>query len=139
MFQFRRRALGWIFTVLLAGPLPAAFGARAAEQAFPFGSDLILDSDPLYGSKRIPMIEIDDDGVAAIDLWCASVHGQATVGANSITIVAEPADEAQCSPERQAGDQNLLTALSQATNWRRDGETVEFSGATTLRFRLMTN
>ena len=32
-----------------------------------------------------------------------------------------------------------LAALAQVTNWRRNGEVVEFIGATTLRFRLMTN
>ena len=113
--------------------------ALAAETGFPFGAELILDSDPLYGSKRIPMLEIDDNGTAAIDLWCASVRATATVGADSITIVPEPVQPAQCSPERQTGDQDLLTALSGVTNWRRDGDIIEFSGATPLRFRLMTN
>ena len=58
----------------------------------------MLDVEPLYGSKRIPMIEIEDDGTATIDLWCASVHASATVGESSITIVAEPAQEEQCTP-----------------------------------------
>jgi hypothetical protein len=136
MLSLRRRAVRWLVAVLLLSPLPAV---RAAEQAFPFDSELMLDTPPLYGSKRVPMLEIDDNGAATIDLWCASVHGQATVGTTSITIVAEPADAAQCTPERQTGDQDLLTALSQVTSWRRDGDLVEFSGATTLRFRLMTN
>jgi hypothetical protein len=139
MHRLRRRTWGFPAAALLAALSIGALQARAADQAFPFGAELMLDSDPLYGSKRVPMIEIDDDGVTSIDLWCASAHAQATVGANSITIVAEPPDEAQCSAERQSGDENLLSALSQATNWRRDGEIVELSGATTLRFRLMTN
>lgn len=127
-------------SLLLTLAVAAALGpARAADKSFPFGAELMLDSAPLYGSKRIPMLEIDDNGTAAIDLWCASVRGQATVGEQSITIVAEPADEGQCTPERRAGDQDLLTALSQVTGWRRDGDLVELSGATTLRFRLMTN
>lgn len=117
----------------------AIWPAHAAETAFPFGSELILDSDPLYGSKRIPMLEIDENGSADIDLWCASAHATATVGATSITIVPEPAQPAQCSPERQSGDQDLLTALSQVTGWRRNGDVIEFSGATPLRYRLMTN
>jgi hypothetical protein len=117
----------------------AFWPAHAAETAFPFGSELILDSDPLYGSKRIPMLEIEENGTADIDLWCASVRATATVGAASITIVPEPAQPAQCSPERQSGDQDLLTALSQVTGWRRNGDLIEFSGATPLRYRLMTN
>jgi hypothetical protein len=33
----------------------------------------------------------------------------------------------------------LLAALAQVTSWRRHGDVIEFIGATTLRFRLMTN
>jgi len=128
------------FCVLIAALLLGPLGfARAADNTFPFGTELMLDVEPLYGSKRIPMIEIQDDGTAAIDLWCASVHASATVGENSITIVAEPAEPAQCTPERQSGDETLLAALSQVTNWRRDGDVIELIGPTTLRFRAMTN
>jgi hypothetical protein len=128
------------FCVLVAVVLLGLPGlARAADNAFPFGTELMLDVEPLYGSKRVPMLQIDDDGTAAIDLWCASVHASATVGENSITIVAEPAGPAQCSPERQSGDETLLAALSQVTNWRRDGDVIELIGPTTLRFRAMTN
>ena len=112
---------------------------RAADNAFPFGTELMLDVEPLYGSKRIPMIEIQDDGSATIDLWCASVHASATVGDGSITIVAEAPAPAQCTPERATGDADLLGALAQVTSWRRDGEVVELIGPTTLRFRAMTN
>src|ERR1700734_2104198 len=123
------------FCVLVAAVLLGPLGlARAADSAFPFGTELMLDVEPLYGSKRIPMIEIQDDGTAAIDLWCASAHASATVGESSITIVAEPAEPAQCTPERQSGDETLLDALSQVTNWRRDGAVIELSGPTTLRF-----
>ena len=128
------------FCVLIVVVLLGQLGlARAAENAFPFGTGLMLDVEPLYGSKRIPMIEIEENGTAAIDLWCSSVHASATVGENSITIVAEPAEPAQCTPERQSGDETLLTTLSQVTNWRRDGDVIELIGPTTLRFRAMTN
>ena len=125
-----------LIAVVLLGPLGAA---GAAENAFPFGTELMLDVEPLYGSKRVPMLQIEDNGTAAIDLWCSSVHASATVGENSITIVAEPAEPAQCTPERQSGDETLLTTLSQVTNWRRDGDVIELIGPTTLRFRAMTN
>jgi hypothetical protein len=128
------------FCVLIAAVLLGSPGlARAADSAFPFGTELMLDVEPLYGSKRIPMIQIEDNGATAIDLWCSSVHASATVGADSITIVAEPAGPAQCTPERQSGDETLLAALSQVTNWRRDGDVIELIGPTTLRFRAMTN
>ena len=57
----------------------AALSARAGEP-FPFGSELMLDTAPAAGSKRLPMIQIEDDGSAAIDLWCGSVKAQAAVG-----------------------------------------------------------
>lgn len=137
----RRRLFGWLVAMALATPAVATplWPARAAHSDFPFGSELMLDAAPLYGSKRVPMIEIDEDGSATIDLWCASVHGEATVGDASITIVAEPSAGAQCTPERQGGDQDLLTALTQVTGWRRDGDVIDFAGPTPLRFRLMTN
>src|ERR1700738_3393565 len=114
------------FCVLIAAVLLSPLGlACAAENAFPFGTGLMLDVEPLYGSKRIPMIRTEDTGPAAIDLWCSSVHASATVGENSITIVAEPAEPGQCTPERQSGDETLLAALSQVTNWRRDGDVIE--------------
>jgi heat shock protein HslJ len=91
------------------------------------------------GSKRVPILEIAENGAASIDLWCASARGQASIGGDSITIVAGPIEPAQCAPERQSGDENLLAALVQVTNWRRSGDVIELQGATTLRFRLMTN
>lgn len=113
---------------------------RAADATFPFGSELMLDTAPMYGSKRIPTIEIDENGSTSIELWCGSVQAQATVGADgAITIVPGQSAPAQCPPERQNGDESLLTALTQATGWRRSGDVIELSGATTLRFRLMTN
>jgi len=123
--------------VLLAfSALPMASGS----EPFPFGSELMLDAAPMHGSKRIPMIEIEEDGATSIDLWCTSVKAQATVGDDSITIV--PGDlptNVQCEPERQALDASLLAELAQVTNWRREGEVIEFLGTTPLRFRLMTN
>ena len=125
-------------SVLLA--FTSALPAAKASEPFPFGSELMLDAAPMHGSKRIPMIEIEENGTVSIDLWCTSVRAQATVGDNSITIV--PGDlqtNAQCEPERQARDATLLTELAQVTNWRRNGEVIELLGATPLRFRLMTN
>jgi hypothetical protein len=126
-----------LFPLALLGP--PGLGGAAAESEFPFGTELMLDVEPLYGSKRIPMLQIEENGAASIDLWCASVHASATVGETSITIVAEPSGPAQCTPERQSGDEKLLAALSQVTNWRRDGDVIELIGPTTLRFRAMTN
>ena len=120
-------------TATLAGP------ALASEQGFPFARELMLDVAPMRGSKRVPIIEIAENGAAVIQLWCASTRGQANIDQDSITIVADQVPPTQCDPERQTRDDSLLAALTQVTNWRRQGEVVEFQGATKLRFRLMTN
>jgi hypothetical protein len=117
----------------------AFLAPAAAGDSFPFGSTLMLDAAPMRGSKRVPMLEIAENGAAAIDLWCASARGQAVVADHSINIAAGDVQNAQCEPDRQSRDAELLAALAQVTNWRRNGEVVELLGATLLRFRLMTN
>ena len=125
-----------LICLIITSPL---LPARANDGEFPFDRELILDAAPMRGSKRIPIIEVAENGVASIQLWCTSLRGQANVGADSISIIAGPPALAQCAPERHAGDENLLAALAQVTNWRRRGDVVELVGATTLRFRLITN
>ena len=90
----------------------------AAGDSFPFGTTLMLDATPMRGSKRVPMLEIAEDGVASIDLWCASVRAQAVVADNSISISPGELQNTQCEPDRQTRDAELLTALAQVTNWR---------------------
>jgi hypothetical protein len=111
----------------------------AAGDSFPFGATLMLDAAPMRGSKRVPMLEIAENGAVSIDLWCASARAQAVVADNSISISLGDLQNAQCEPDRQSRDAELLAALAQVTNWRRNGEVVELLGATPLRFRLMTN
>jgi heat shock protein HslJ len=136
MANLRRRFAGCLVCVLVSSSI---WPAVASERAFPFDRELMLDTAPMPGSKRVPILEIAENGAASIDLWCASARGQASIGGDSITIVAGPIEPAQCAPERQSGDENLLAALVQVTNWRRSGDVIELQGATTLRFRLMTN
>ena len=113
--------------------------AMAAEASFPFGHELMLDARPMSGSKRVPVLDIDDDGIVTLDLWCDSVEGQVVVANDTITILTGPKTDRPCSPEQAKGDDDMLAALAQVTNWRRDGDRVEFIGPTTLRFRIPTN
>ena len=133
-----RWLLACCLIVLFAAP--AAVLARGSE-SFPFGSELMFDTTPMYGSKRVPSIEIEEDGSAAIDLWCGSVRAQANVGSDgTIAIAAGTRNNGTCDPERIAGDDDLLDMLLHLTSWRRKGDLVEFSGAPgTMRFHLMTN
>ena len=124
--------LAWFAAAIVAAP------AQAGEP-FPFDTELTLDAAPMHGSKRIPTIQIGEDGTASIDLWCASLKAQATVSDTAITIVPADAQEAQCDPDRQARDADLLGKLAQVTGWRRSGDVVNLIGPALLRFRLMTN
>jgi META domain-containing protein len=123
-----------IFIVSVVAITPAVAG-----DSFPFGTTLMLDTAPMRGSKRIPMLEIAENGAASIDLWCASARAQAIVADNAISISPGDLQNTQCGPDRQTRDAELLAALMQVTNWRRHGDVVEFLGVTPLRFRLMTN
>lgn len=136
-----------LFALLIATVVVIPAGAA---EPFPFGTELMLDVSPMHGSKRVPMLEIEDDGAVTIDLWCTSLRGRATISDDSITIVpGQPASlvpgqpaadpQGQCDPERQASDAAIVAVLSQVTKWRRSGDFVELSGPTTLRYRLMTN
>src|SRR5260370_32462666 len=86
-----------------------------ASEPFPFGTALMLDAAPLRGSKRIPMIEIQENGMASIDLWCASARAPATIGDNSISIVPGDLQSPQCDARRHSRDDNLLAAMTQGT------------------------
>ena len=133
-----RRACG--FCAMLVGCLIASLPtASATDSTFPFGRELVLDAAPQPGSKRVPMIEIDQDGAASFYLWCANVRGSANVGDDTINIVPTTPLPSQCSQDEISRDAGLLAQLSQMTGWRRQGDEVDFLGATTLRFRLMTN
>lgn len=136
MTSLRRCATSFLAALVLAGSL---LPAGASDTAFPFGSELVLDAAPQPGTKRVPTIEIDQDGAAAFNLWCARASGSATVTDDAITITPTKALPAQCTPDRISQDAALLATLSQVTNWRRNGDVIDFLGATNLRFRLMTN
>lgn len=130
-----RRRFACCFVFLAASLLPAT----ASENSFPFGSALVLDAAPQPGSKRIPMIEIEENGTAEFYLWCASARGSASVVSDTISIVPTTALPSQCTAEQISRDADLLAQLAQMTGWRRQGDEIDFLGATTLRFRLMTN
>jgi hypothetical protein len=136
MLRVIPRCGSWLACLVMFGLVPLA---AANERGFPFDRELMLDVAPMPGSKRVPIIEIDANGAASIDLWCARLRGQASVSEDSISIVPGPIEPKQCPADRQSGDENLLAALAQVTNWKRSGNVIELRGATTLRFRLMTN
>src|ERR1700758_918724 len=117
--MLRRLVACWLVAALAAhGPFPA----RAAEAAFPFGSELMLDGKPMRGTKRLPSLSIERDGTAAIDLWCGSLRGRADIGNGTIAITPGERDNGQCAADRIAGDDDLLDVLVHMTSWRRRGD-----------------
>jgi META domain len=131
----RLSACGFVLALLAGAPLPAT----ASDSSFPFGSALVLEAPPLPGSKRMPMVEIEDNGAATFYLWCASARGSANVAADTISLVPTTALPSQCTADQISRDADLLAQLAQVTAWRRQGDEIDFLGATMLRFRLMTN
>ena len=118
--------------------LPAAiFGAD--NDGFPFDGELILDVDPMPGSKRIPNMDVAGNGAMALEMWCNRVEGQLVVAGYTITVLTGAITDRPCAPERAEGDVALLTALTKVTNWRREGSMVLLVGPQTLRFRIPTN
>jgi hypothetical protein len=134
MTVLRHAAFGLAFTANVIGYAPA----HAAE--FPFGLEMTLEARPQPGSKRIPRLEIGDNGEARLDLWCKAGKGQFSVANNTVIFVPGPMqDGGGCSSDRAQADDALVSALAEAATWTRQGDFVSFVGATTLRFRLNTN
>jgi heat shock protein HslJ len=124
----------------------AAFGAMAvglavahALEDFPFDGEMMLDAAPMRGSKRIPNMDIAANGTIVLEMWCNRIEGQVVVAADTITVVTGQPTNRECPPERVQGDAELISALNEVTNWRRQGSTVLLIGPRTLRFRMLTN
>ncbi|HEY3678736.1 MAG TPA: META domain-containing protein [Bradyrhizobium sp.] len=115
------------------GTLPA----RADD--FPFGFEMTLETRPQPGTKRMPTLEIGDNGEATLDLWCKSGKGQFSVAGNTVVFVPGPMRENACSPDRAAADDDVIAALTEAANWKRQGDEVSFIGTKSVRFRINTN
>jgi hypothetical protein len=110
-----------------------------ADDEFPFGLEMTLDAARQPGSKRLPTLEIGDSGEAILELWCKGGTGQFSVAGNTVIFVAGPLQDRACPPARAQADDELVAALSEATNWKRQGDFVSFIGTKPLRFRLNTN
>ena len=110
-----------------------------AQEEFPFGFEMRLETAPQPGSKRIPTLEIGDNGEATLDLWCKSGKGQFSVAGNTVIFVPGPMQDRSCPPARAQADDDLVAALGEAATWKRQGDLVSFIGTKPLRFRLNTN
>ena len=132
--SFLRLAAG---VLVLASAVSNAVPALAQE--FPFGFELTLDAARQPGSKRVPTLEIGDNGEVTLELWCKGGKGQFSVAGNTVIFVAGPMQDHACPPARAQADDELVAALSEAATWRRQGDLVSFIGTNPLRFHINTN
>jgi hypothetical protein len=138
MISFARMFQAGVGSLLLAA-LVLPFGPAFADDGFPFGSEMTLDADRQRGSKRIPNLEIGDNGEVILELWCKGGKGQFSVAGNTVVFVAGEMENRTCPPDRAQQDDELISALTEAGMWKRQGDFVSFIGAKTLRFRINTN
>ncbi|CAN5319385.1 META domain-containing protein [soil metagenome] len=134
MTVLRHAVVGLAFAAGVVGSAPAH-----ADSEFPFGLEMTLEVRPQPGSKRIPRLEIGDNGEAQLDLWCKAGKGQFSVANHTVIFVPGAMHDGGCTPDRAQADDALVNALAEAATWTRQGDFVSFVGATTLRFRLNTN
>jgi heat shock protein HslJ len=131
-----RRDFGCVVAISF---LAAFFAAPAQAQEFPFGLEMRLEGARMAGTKRIPSLEIGDNGEVMLELWCKGGKGQFSVAGNTIIFVPGAMEERTCPPDRAQADDDLLAALSDAATWRRQGDFVTLIGSKQLRFRINTN
>jgi heat shock protein HslJ len=110
---------------------------------FPFGQELLLDAARMGRVKRVPMLVVEADGRATIQLWCKDARANVQIGDGTIHIEPGPLPDAfpqymssgQCSPERMSADVETLTAFAQVTEWRVQGGALVLNGPKSFRFR----
>ncbi|MFB9264236.1 META domain-containing protein [Bradyrhizobium erythrophlei] len=108
-------------------------------QEFPFGFEMMLDAARMPGSKRIPSLDIGDNGEVSLELWCKGGKGQFSVAGNTIIFVPGAMEPRNCPPDRAQADDDLLAALGDIATWKRQGDDVTLIGSKSLRFRINTN
>ena len=130
---------GFLKKAATAAVLAVAASPACADEGFPFGFEMTLDAAPQAGSKRIPTLEIGDNGEAKFELWCKGGKGQFSVAGNTVIFVPGQLQDRGCPPARAQADDELVAALSEAATWKRRGDLVSFIGSKPLRFRINTN
>ena len=131
------RALSMSALAAVAIGMAAAVPAHA--QTFPFDQEMLLETRPLPGSRRVPMMEVHPNGKASVDMWCHSAVAEIAITGNEIKFTFVSAKPENCTPERIELDQKMAKELLEITQWRRKNDIVEFVGPTTFRFRISTH
>ncbi|MHC2256229.1 META domain-containing protein [Bradyrhizobium embrapense] len=138
MISMKRILNGGMAALALSATALAAVPVQAQEE-FPFGFVMTLDAARMPGSKRIPSIEVGENGEVILELWCDGGKGQFSVAGNTIVFVPGAMENRSCAPDRAQADKDLLAALGDMTSWKRQGDQVTFIGSKQLRFVINSN
>lgn len=122
-----------------AGAMLAMSTLARAQEGFPFGTEMTLEALPQAGSKRIPNIEIGDNGEVVLELWCKGGRGQFSVAGNTVIFVPGQIQDRNCPPARAQADDELVAALGSVETWKRQGDVLTLIGPKPLRFRTTGN
>lgn len=125
--------------VCAAAALLVMSAVARAEEGFPFGTEMTLEAVPQPGSKRIPNIEIGDNGEVVLELWCKGGEGQFSVAGNTVIFVPGAIQDRSCPPAKAQADDDLVAALSSVESWKRQGDVLTLIGPKPLRFRTNGN
>ena len=137
--MFRSLTTTALLAALIAPLIVIEAPPAQAQQGFPFGMLLTLQAAPMRGSKRIPNIEIGDNGEVTIELWCKAAEGQFSVANDTIIFIPGPVEDRNCPADKAQADDNLLAALADVATWKMQGSNLSLIGSRTLRFQVNTN
>ena len=143
LFRLTRGQVGFGRSIAVASLLLLTCGTSFSGEPFPFDQELLLEAAPMRPGKRMPILTVEPNGGAKIDLWCRTVSARIEISDAVIKIEAGALPEGQpdmlsagqCTPERMQADEELLGALIQVTGWRRQGDGIVLEGPKTLEFR----
>src|SRR4051812_50148035 len=99
MFWVKKLVRRGTATLVLATAVFQVIPAHA-EGEFPFGLELTLEVARQPGSKRLPTLEIGDNGEAVLELWCKAAKGQVSVAGNTVIFLAGGGVGARPPPPR---------------------------------------
>ncbi|MGA8967560.1 MAG: hypothetical protein WB525_23990 [Pseudolabrys sp.] len=118
-------------------------GTAISADSFPFDQEFLLDAPPMRPGKRMPLLTVEPNGNAKIDLWCRTVSARIEISDEAMKIETgalpegqpEMMSAGQCTPERMQADEDLLATFGQITGWRRAEEGIVLEGPKPLKFR----
>src|ERR1700745_998271 len=83
-------------------------GPARSESGFPFGMEMKLEAAPQRGSKRIPDLDIGDNGEVVLGLWCKGGKGQFSVAGNTVVFFAGQMEDRTCPADKAQADDDLI-------------------------------